>query len=205
MNRIITLLIFSFCLLWPATGWAQDNWELKKNENGIAVYTRKVKDEKLKEIRVVTELACTTAQLINVLQDINNYNKWVYFNKKTSLLKKTNESLIYYTETEAPWPVTGRDLILELIIREVPGTQNLDIKVRSRPDYLPPKKDLVRVPYSLATWKVVPIAPNRLKVDYTFSVNPGGSIPTWLVNMAATVGPYNSFVNLKKLLAEGKF
>ena len=183
---------------------AQGTWELKKNENGIAVYTRKVKDEKFKEIRVVCELPGTTTQLINILQNIDDYKNWVYLTKEAYIIKKTNRSTIYYTKTDAPWPVEDRDLILELITEEAPGTKNLVIKAKSLPNYIPSKRDLVRVPYSMALWNVEPLPNNRLKIDYTFSVNPGGDIPAWLVNMSSTIGPYSSFMNLRELMSGKK-
>jgi len=31
-------------------------------------------------------------------------------------------------------------------------------------------------------------------------IDPGGSLPVWLVNMAMAEGPYLTFVNLKKQL-----
>jgi hypothetical protein len=66
---------------------------------------------------------------------------------------------------------------------------------------MPPKKGFVRVPYSLATWEVIPLTKDKIKVDYVFRVNPGGAIPAWLVNIAATTGPYNTFVKLREIMS----
>ena len=198
------LLVFiSLILFFRQAALAQDNWELKKNENGIAVYSRGIANEKLKEIRVVCELPGTPAQLINILQHVKGHVDWVYLTKQSYQVKKINErSLIYYSATDMPWPVTDRDLVVELVITEVPGTRNLSIRAKSTAEYLPPKKNFIRVPYSLASWEVVPISPNKLKIDYTFRVDPGGAIPTWLVNAAAATGPYNTFVKLRELMAK---
>ena len=191
----LTCLPFSYVL-------AQDNWELKKNEDGIAVYSRGIANEKLKEIRVVCELPGTTAQLKEILQNVTGHSRWVYLTKKTNLVKKVNDrTLIYYSASDMPWPVTDRDLIVELTITEVPASGNLSIRAKSVSDYLPPTKGYVRVPHSLATWEVVPLPNNKLKIDYTFRVDPGGDIPAWMVNAAATTGPYNTFVKLRELLA----
>lgn len=201
---IIRLLLLSALNFWVGFQvLAQDNWELKKNENGIAVYTRGISNEKLKEIRVVCELPGTTAGLISLLQNVSGHPKWVYLAEKAELVKRLSpRSLVYYTTTDMPWPVTNRDLVVEFSYEEIPGTKNITIRAKSVADYLPPKKGYVRVPYSLATWEVVPLPDNKIKVDYVFRVNPGGAIPSWLVNMAAATGPYNTFVKLRELLAE---
>jgi len=195
-KKLVLLNIFFF--IFSAT-IAQGSWELKKNENGIAVYTRKPATGNLKELRVVCELAATKAQLISTLQDIGNYNEWVYSNKKSEILKKPDpHKIIYYTESRLPWPIKDRDLIVQLDINS--GPEILEIQAKSLPEYLPQNKKFVRVPYSLAKWKVTQGDNDKLKVDYTFSVDPGGSIPAWLVNATMAIGPYNSFVKLREVL-----
>jgi type II secretory pathway pseudopilin PulG len=199
MKQII-LLAFLLVIVGTLIGQAQDKWELKKNEDGIAVYTRQLATGKLKEIRVVCELEATLPQLTSVLQDVNNHKTWVYSTRKSNLVKKINsQTLIYYSESDMPWPVTDRDLVVELFINPEPQNQQYIIQAKGIPDYLPPKPGLVRVPYSLALWKITPVA-GKLKVDYTFSVDPGGSVPAWLVNTTAAIGPFNSFVKLREIL-----
>jgi hypothetical protein len=191
--------IFIALLLSLSQAMAQGKWELRKNENGIEIYTRTAAKGSVKELRVLCELDATKAQLIRTLQDIAGYNNWVYSNKKSTVLKVVNpDNIIYYTQSHLPWPIKDRDLVVELSI--LPNNDILNIQAKSLPDYLPQESRYIRVPYSLAQWKVTQAANNKLKVDYTFSVDPGGSIPSWLVNATLTVGPYNSFVKLRQVL-----
>lgn len=192
-------ILFSLLLLALSAAKAQDKWELKRNEAGIEVFTKKSPIGNLKELRVICELDATKAQLISTLQDIPNYNQWVFSNKKSVILKAVSpQKIIYYTESSLPWPIKDRDLVVELDIDDTP--EALNIQAKSLPDYLPKKNKFIRVPYSLATWKVTQAPNNKLKVDYTFSVDPGGSIPVWLVNATLTIGPYNSFAKLREML-----
>ncbi len=197
--------IFLFCLFLfgLSAAMAQGKWELKKNQDGIAVYTRKAAKGSIKELRVVCELDATKAQLISTIENIADYNSWVYSNKKSTILKMiTPQNIIYYTQSHLPWPIKDRDLIVELNITPTPEV--LNIQAKSLPDYLPKEADYIRVPYSLALWKVTQAADNKLKVDYTFSIDPGGSIPSWIVNATLTIGPFNSFVKLKQILKAQK-
>jgi hypothetical protein len=194
------LFVLPLMLFFAARGLAQGKWELKKNQNGIAVYTRTAVKGNLKELRVVCELDASEKQLIATLQDIGNYTKWVYGNKRSYILKTPNpETIIYYTEAHLIWPVKDRDLIVQLNIDQS-DPKELKIVVKSLPQYLPVNKDFIRVPYSLALWNVTPVTENKLKVDYSFSIDPGGAIPAWLVNATMAIGPYNSFVKLKEVL-----
>jgi hypothetical protein len=194
-----TLPVLYILLLGWSVGMAQGKWELKKNENGISVFTRKAATGNLKELRVLCELDATKAQLQNTLLDVPTYNDWVYSNKKTILLKAVNtQKIIYYTQSHLPWPIRDRDLIIELTINPTPEV--LNIQAKSLPLYLPKRDNYIRVPYSLAIWKVTQAPNNKLKVDYTFSVDPGGSIPAWIANATMAIGPYNSFLKLRDLL-----
>src|SRR5277367_4247282 len=114
----------------------------------------------------------------------------------------TPQNIIYYTQSHLPWPIKDRDLIVELNITATPDV--LNIQAKGLPDYLPKENDYIRVPYSLAQWKVTQASDNKLKVDYTFSIDPGGSIPSWIVNATLTIGPFNSFVRLKQILKAQK-
>jgi hypothetical protein len=193
------LSLFTILIFGLSTAFAQNSWELKKNENGIEVYTRNAATGNLKELRVLCKLDATKDELISTLQDIANYSQWVFSNKKSVILKTLDPGrIIYYTQAHLPWPIKDRDLIVELDINSTPDI--LTILAKSIPDYLPQNSDYIRVPYSLATWHVTQAPNNKLKVDYTFSVDPGGNIPVWLVNATLAVGPYNSFVKLRELL-----
>src|ERR1700733_11897076 len=107
-KRIVLLSLLLFAV---SAVMAQGKWELKKNENGIAVYTRNAAKGNIKELRVVCQLDATKMQLINTLEDISDYNSWVYSNKKSAVLKTVNPNdTIYYTQSHLPWPIKDRDL-----------------------------------------------------------------------------------------------
>jgi hypothetical protein len=188
-------------MLCFSAAFGQGKWEQKINENGIEVFTRKPLNGNLKELRVVCDLLCSKAELIKTLQDINNYHNWVYSTKSTNMLKVVNpQQMIYYSVSHLPWPLKDRDLIVQLSIMPGAESNDFEIQAKSLPDYLPRNTDFIRVPYSSALWKVTVVNEHLLKVDYTFSVDPGGSIPVWLVNSTLAIGPYKSFLQLKEQL-----
>ncbi len=59
---------------------------------------------------------------------------------------------------------------------------------------------LVRVPFSEARWEVAMVNNKDLSIQYFLRIDPGGSVPTWLVNMAMAEGPYVTFKNLRAKL-----
>src|SRR4051812_17142877 len=100
MERLRLIIVLS---LVPAICLAQEKWTLKKNENGIAVYTRKLNSEKFKEIRVVCEFEASADKLIEVLQDVNHHKEWVYKTTESYLISRKNkDTLFYYSKISLP-------------------------------------------------------------------------------------------------------
>ncbi len=181
--------------------FSQEEWTLKKNENGIEVYTRKLNSEKYKEIRVICEMNGSADQLIKILQDVNHHKDWVYKTTKSYLISRKNkDTLFYYSQIDLPWPASNRDATVELAFAKDTANKKLNIAVRSIPNLLPEKQNIIRVPYSLGLYDVTTLPGNRIKIDYTLSVDPGGTLPAWLVNYTATIGPYKTFMKLKELV-----
>ena len=193
------VLVLAAMIFTLSAAQAQDTWELRRNENGITIYSRKINNQV--QLHLLTEFDCTPDILINELLRISNYPNWVYGNKSSGIIKKVNDhDIIYFTEAHLPWPIADRDLVIELTMSPATATTPLTIIAKSINGVLPPKSHFIRVPYSVATWHVTPAQGNKIKIDYTFSLDPGGSIPGWLVNLTIATGPYKSFLKLGEIL-----
>ena len=191
-------IVVLICLLLQTTAQCQEDWKLKKDKNGIQVYSRKTPNFKFDELKVDCIFEGKISQLAAVILDVNNQYQWVYKTAKSELLKQvTDADLFYYSEIECPWPFDNRDLIARMTITQNTSTKILSIVAKSVDDYLPRKKNLVRVKYSSALWTITPLSNAQFKVEYKIQIDPGDGVPAWILNMFATNGPYESFKNLK--------
>jgi hypothetical protein len=191
-----------FFLTAQAVCFGQTKWELKRSEEGISVYTRKLDNDRYKEVKVSCETNGTAEKLIEILQDVKHHKDWVYGTKSAHIVsRKSRDTLVYYTEVDLPWPVSNRDLVVQLSYFWM-SAKVLKVEAKSFPEMLPKKPNLVRIPYSRGLWNVVSLPGNRLKIEYEFSVNPGGALPAWLVNYTASTGPLNTFKKLRERLVE---
>ncbi len=198
----MTRLLLTFFLFFiPLIIYAQENWNLAKEKNGISVYTRMLNSERYKQVRVICEFNGSIEKLIKILQDVDNHKNWVYKTTVSYLINKKNaDTLYFYSEISLPWPASNRDASVELAVAKDSLSKKAIITVRSFPKLVPYKKNIIRVPYSLGLYKLNSLPNNHIKIDYTLSVNPGGTLPSWLVNYTATIGPYQTFVNLKEMV-----
>ena len=181
--------------------YGQENWKLKSDRDGIAIFLRSLPDSKFKAVKVECELAASLSQLVTVILDVNTGDQWVYSTKSSVLLKQVSPSeLYYYSEVNIPWPASNRDFIAHLIAVQDPYSKVVTIYGPTVPNYVPVKNDIVRITQSEGKWVITPIGPHRIKVEYTLQVDPGGNIPAWLINLFAAKGPYESFKNLRTQL-----
>jgi len=183
-----------------ATGWqsyAQTDWRLKKDEDGIKVFTADTDNSDFKCIKVECIVKATQSQLVALLTDIARQPDWVYGSRSAEVVKaiKSNE-FIFHSEVEVPWPCADRDYIAHIVINQ-PSLQLLTIDSYSEPDMLPVKDGIVRVKKSAAHWDVTREGSDLLRIVYTVSFDPAGSVPAWLTNMFVTKGPFLTFQKLK--------
>lgn len=199
-KAILLLCIAGMCTV---SVYAQKEWTLKSNKDGIKVFTRTESTSGLKEIKVQCAVKASLSQMVALVMDVNAGVDWVYATKSSSLLKKVSASeLYYYSEVEMPWPLTNRDFISHLSVSQHPETKIVTINGPTVPGYVPEKEDIIRVQHSTGKWVLTPAAGQQVYIDYTLLVDPGGSIPTWLVNLFATKGPTETFRKLKEQIAK---
>ena len=179
--------------------------ELRKSAEEIAVYTCKMEDSKINSIQSSFTLSATMAELSKALLELDDFPKWQYKITKTELLKRiSKDEFIYRAELETPWPVSNRDLILH--VKLSPGTNQGEyyFSALGRPDFIPPREGFVRIPLSEAHWYITVVDQNTLKIKHSILIDPGGSIPAWLMNLSLAEGPFQTFKNLREYLEEGK-
>ena len=199
----LCLLIFSFMAF---SAYGQKEWKLISEKDGIYVYTQSLDDSKFKAVRAVCTVDCPVGKLSYVLMDVSNTKDWVYATKVCKLLKQVSPTdIFYYSEVELPWPVSNRDFIIRITLTQDPKTKIARIVAENHPEYVPEKKNVVRIPKSAGNWILTPISNGRTKVEYIIHVDPGGSVPAWMVNMLADVGPYSSFRKLRQEVKKEKY
>ena len=200
-NTYIKASLIFFCFLFAFTASSQYNWKLTKDKDGIRVYQSEIKSSNYKSIKVECTLEGTYDKLTAILNDVTLHKNWVYNNKTSSLLKRINPGeFYYYSETSLPWPMSNRDAVVHLKMTKDSLNRFIKVVAIAEPGYLPEKSGKVRVPQSNVQWYVTIPTSKTIHIVYTFEADPGGSVPSWLVNSFADKGPYESFRKLATLL-----
>jgi hypothetical protein len=174
---------------------------LKKDESGIRVFARATERSAFNELKVETVLQARLSSLASLILDIGNYPQWSFHVKEARILRTVSPSELYfYSLVYSPWPASDRDLAVHLQISQDSSSRVVTITAKSVPGFLPPRKDLVRVPLSDEQWTVTPLPGGRIRVDYRLQIDPGASAPAWLINMFSIRGPFETFSSLREQL-----
>ena len=184
---------------------AEYPWKLRINKEDIAVYTRKVEASPILEYKANMSVQAPLDKVIRFFEDVKKMPQWYYQCVQAELLPGdgTEKQIIYFV-LRLPWPVTDRDCVFSWVksLDSVSGEVGYTLNAVS--GKLPEQKGKIRVVYLKSSWRFTPLKDGRTEVYFQQHSNPGGSIPTFLVNKLSVEIPFYTFKNLRKMLKETK-
>jgi hypothetical protein len=164
-------------LLLPASAFGAD-WELRAEEDGIRVYTRPVPGSPVAAMRAEITILAPVDALLGVL------------------MSQQADVQLRYVVTAAPWPVDSRDAIYRYRVSRDANAGSATIRVDVAPDAHPRQEGYVRVLEAEGRWRLVP-AEDATKVTWEMHLDPGGSLPAWLVNRRLVETPLGALRGLR--------
>lgn len=204
----LKLLVFSLLCLFYGHSAAQDNkgWELKRQSDGLNVYVRDAANSDVKEIKIETTLDASLHAVVAVLKDVPVYEEWIYKCQEAYRLKPAEDKAsLYYCRVDFPWPMSDRDFIAQSRLRQDPETRMVYIDVKGKPDQKEQTEDVVRIRNLDIHYELTPVSNSTTQMSYRLHSDPGGAIPTWLVNMVVDNGPVNTVKGMREMLKSEKY
>lgn len=101
-NTTLFIKLFIFSLL-PTFLFAQEEWELKKDSNGISVWWRATEGTDIKEIKMQLEVEASLNAIVSVMTDVPAYEEWVYSTEKSVIVEGEGSDVIYYNIMDFPY------------------------------------------------------------------------------------------------------
>jgi hypothetical protein len=200
-NSVLIFFLFIITISFSAND--SGSWVLRKNKNGIAIYTRYEDGFSIKELRLVDTVQSSLSGIVGLLLDTKNYTSWVYHCSESKTLKLINDQEEYdYELISVPWPFNDRDLISDSKISQDSSTKTVTINTVAAPGYIPDVDGVVRIKQFNSVYILTKLAGGKIKIDYTVYADPGGNIPVWLINANIVSGPYNTFFSMNERLSQ---
>ncbi len=202
----LAVIVGVFFLNIVLLGQEKPSWKKVKDSDNITAYVQKLPSSQLKKVKVETVLDASLSELVALIKDAKNHNKWVFFNNRAEIIEETDDfHWKYYGYTDSPWPVADRDFITDVSLCQNKHDRSITITSIAIPDYLPEIEDCVRIPYLTSVWYLVPISNDSTHITLEIEADIGGSIPVWLVNLAITKGPMRTIKGLIKELKTNNY
>jgi len=183
-------------------------WEKITTERGVTVWEKESPGRDLPAFRGVTVMKERMVDILAVLDDPEGATEWVHNCTTNRLIKRTNGlDRILYTLTDAPWPVSDRDVVVDARVKLNPKRKELTIAFKSVSGSkynVAEVDDVVRMPKLKGHYKLRILDDKRTRVEYVVDADPGGSLPAWLVSQASRDLPLETLVELRKQVKKTK-
>lgn len=195
IKQFLSFVLTCCCFL----SYSQNDWELKKNEDGIKVYTRKTNKSSVKEFKAVMLLKTTMTSLVDKITDAKGLKNWNYRTTKSRLLERIsdNESIVYMYN-DFPWPVKNRDHISKLTLLNI-DPSIVKIEITSVPNIVPEYDNAIRIEEFSGFW-LLEKTNKGILVTQQMHGEPKGNVPSVIINATLAKAPLYSFKRLKKHL-----
>lgn len=192
LKTLFSSVLVIFLLLSRSLAAEPDGeWHLIKERAGIKIFHREVPDSPMVALKGVMRDKSTLAQWVALLDDVTGHPRWMHNVASARILEQISPTeRVIYTVNDTPAPARDRDLVVHAIWSQNEETGAVTLTMTADPDYLPPVQGLVRIPRLDAYWKLTPVAPGELEVEYYLHAEPGGAEPDWIVNLVAKDHPY---------------
>ncbi|GAB4377661.1 MAG: START domain-containing protein [Salibacteraceae bacterium] len=179
---------------------SQNPWTLRKDEDGIKVYSRPVPYSNYDAYKAEMVLECDLNLVKDFLRNQPRYRQVFPDVEVLEIVEILSENeWILYTLTDVPWPASDRDGYFRSRFRHHNG--RISITSEAVPDYGPENEGVVRVRKSESKWLAYKTPDGKVYITYEVAAEPGGDIPGWLIKTAAHEVPYKTFQNLRKALS----
>ena len=181
-------------IVWAGSALSSD-WETQFDEGGVRVDTRDVDGSDYKAFRAQAVIPASPEEVLARLRDVESYPSWFPDTIEARRIELDGERWANYVRTDAPWPVKDRDAIYTQDLQR-DGT-SIKIVVGVAPDTVPESGEAVRIRAAAGFWALTD-SDGGTALHWEFHVEPGGNIPSGLVNARVIETPKGALQALKE-------
>jgi len=194
---ILFISVFFFTIMLSASLAAQ-SWDFIKEKDGIKIYTRHEAGMDLKSYRGVTDINAPAEKIYALIENINDNDWWDKNLTQIKVLKyEKNKGRQYYMIYSSPWPVSDRDICVDVSISRDTVTGECIFKSVAASGVVPERDGIVRIKDFRQTWTITPAGKEMTHIILEGYIDPDGSIPDWISNMLVSNSPYKAIVGVR--------
>lgn len=203
------LTFLALCAMAATSAWAADEeapWKAEGTSDGIAIFTRQLPGQPLRDFRGSVLIDAPLAQVAATLADVSTMHEWFYLLQEARFVRGAyTQDAHMYMAIKGIWPVSPRDMVAHVLVRQDPVTQAVHIDAQSVDGILPPQPGYVRIPEMRSSWTLKPVSATKTEVQIEGHGHPGGWIPLPIANFAVTTLPRQCLEKLRVHVAKPEY
>lgn len=170
-------------------------FELVREENGIKVLRQLNEDQGVFRVKVETLAKEPIHGMLKMNTEPDQWPHWMPKVTHAEFIKPGEDHYTVYIQYESPWPVQNRESVTEARVSKDNATGTVRLSFHTVESNRPIADDHTRIPTIKGEWVFTPQDDQTL-IEYDVLVDPGGSVPKWMVNMESVEIPYQTVVNM---------
>ncbi len=188
---------------WPRRAWSDDDtagWKQVLTDQGVSVWNRYDPGRDLPVFKGIATLDAGLFECLAVLDDTPKHVEWIFQCSAARVVKQINEfDRIVYNRTDAPWPVSDRDVVLSGSVEASMVKKEVYSRFHAIDIALQPKVDgVVRMPRLKGFWRFQMLDERRTRVTYQIDADPGGALPDFIVERASRKLPMETIAGMRR-------
>jgi len=188
-------------------GSADTSWKIVAHDKDLEIYGRQRPGSPHKEFKAVGPIDAPTRAVCAVIDDFENYPKFMPFTTECRLIKQDGDTMIGYQRL-SPKICADRDYTLRVSKKSLPVPNGVVYTSRWSPanELGPPeKKGVVRVKICEGSWRLEPEGPAKTLGTYSIYTDSGASLPSFIDNRVSLTGIRRLFAAVRKQVKEPKY
>lgn len=203
-------ILFAGCPALLAAGnsaTTDADWKLTVHDKDLEIYSRPHAGSPHKEFKAVGMIDAPSRTVCAVIDDFENYTKFMPFTTECRLIKQEGDTMIGYQRI-SPKICADRDYTLRVSKKISPLPDGVLYTSRWSPanELGPPeKKGVVRVHICEGTWRFEANGPAKTLATYSIYTDSGGLMPSFLGDRINVSGIRRLYAAIRKQVKEPKY
>ncbi len=213
-SRLILCIVLLFVILFPSTVLSETKtgeWEAVSELDGIIGYTRWTSLTSVDEVKALGTVDAPVSVIEALVRDISAQPQYMFkcteaYRITPPGVKITTDRFYAYNRTGMPWPADDRIgvALVEYTIDRKTGALHIaaeetPVKMENEP------VDAVRMPLVRMTFIVTPLGENRSEVLYQVLADPGGNLPSFIVNLFSKNLGIKTIAGIREMVKKEKY
>ena len=181
------------------------DWDMKRDRDGIQVFTATVPDSRHKAVRGTMQVAAPLKDFVALVLDTEACSDWAALCKESYVAARESDVEFHvYTYNDLPWPVADRDAVAHVLWSVDSESGRADMVATIASGVVDKHKRALRLSEGITSWTFTPNADGTL-VESFAHLNPGGGVPAWVTNMLLVDSPFDTLKAMRKVVTSGAY